>query len=309
MDKMEIKNADFTAFFTAEDIICHINVKNRNELFSEILKNLAYNKGIGNVNDAYNAVLEREEGYSTVLSKGLALPHPRLATIHELVIGIATSKEGIVFDGDLENPVRVVIMILTPKDKPSLYLQVLSSVSKVLAQEGVVDKLASFTDNNEIWRFLNRSGLDFPDYICAGDIMNSNFSSLKENATLEQAIDLFVNENMNDVPVLDADGDIVGIVSTSELLRVCLPDYILWMDDLSPIINFEPFSHILLHESNTSLAEIMSFDFASVGEKDPAIMVAQEITKHKTGQAYVLRDKKLVGVITMQQFLNKVLRE
>ncbi|MFW5808155.1 MAG: CBS domain-containing protein, partial [Spirochaetota bacterium] len=116
-------------------------------------------------------------------------------------------------------------------------------------------------------------------------------------------------ENMNEIPVVDADGDLVGVVTAYELLHVCLPDYILWMDDLSPILNFEPFSHILQNESSTWLAEIMSQEYAVVNEKDPAITVAQEITKHRSNQAFVLRDKKLVGVITLHNFLNKILRE
>jgi CBS domain-containing protein len=46
-----------------------------------------------------------------------------------------------------------------------------------------------------------------------------------------------------------------------------------------------------------------------VPEDAPAVDVAKEITKHNARRAYVLRGKKLVGVITIQHFLNKVLRE
>lgn len=303
------ESANLTSYFSSDDILCHIDSNSRDEVFHKILKNLAYNRGIGNVDEAFKAVLEREEGYSTVISKGLAVPHARLTTIDDLVIGIATSKEGIVFESDPENPVKLVVLILTPKDQPSLYLQVLSSLSKSLMDESIMPKLAEMSDPQDVWKFFNRQQFNFPDYICAGDIMNTKAISLKENETLELAIDLFVKENLNEIPVVDVDGDLVGVVTAYELLRVCLPDYILWMDDLSPILNFEPFSHILQNESNTWLAEIMSYDFAVVNEKDPAITVAQEITKHHSNQAFVLRDKKLVGVITLQHFLNKVLRE
>ncbi len=46
------------------------------------------------------------------------------------------------------------------------------------------------------------------------------------------------------LPDGDTDGDLIGVVSTYERLRVCLPDYILWMDDLTPILDFEPFAEI-----------------------------------------------------------------
>jgi CBS domain-containing protein len=46
-----------------------------------------------------------------------------------------------------------------------------------------------------------------------------------------------------------------------------------------------------------------------VGEDEPAIQVAKELTKNHSRQAYVVRQKKLVGVITLQHFVSTVLRE
>ena len=54
-------------------------------------------------------------------------------------------------------------------------------------------------------------------------------------------------------------GDRLLPVATADaLLKVCLPDYILWMQDLSPIINFEPFAELLRNEGKTWLADIMT---------------------------------------------------
>jgi CBS domain-containing protein len=98
-------------------------------------------------------------------------------------------------------------------------------------------------------------------------------------------------------------------VSTYELLRVCLPDYVLWMEDLTPILNFEPFSQILQKESKTWLTEIMTTEYATVDENSPAIQVAKEITRQHADLAYVVRGKQLVGIVTLANFLNKILRE
>lgn len=302
------QNIVFSSFFSPADILCKVDEEDRNEVIKQILKTLAYNRGIGNVDEVFNEVLKREEAFSTVIGKGIAMPHARLDNIDDIIVGIATSKKGIVFNKE-NQVVNLIVLILTPKDQPSLYLQVLSSLTKALSEESIIPTLAELNNSEDLWKFFNRKNLNLPDYICAGDIMQPAPVALKENQTLENAIDLFVRKNLSDVPVIDKDGDLVGVVTAFELLKVCLPDYILWMDDLSPILNFEPFSHILQNESSTWLAEIMSFEYAVAEEDAPAIMVAQEMTKKNTQIAYVLRDKKLVGVITMQQFLNKVLRE
>jgi Mg/Co/Ni transporter MgtE len=37
--------------------------------------------------------------------------------------------------------------------------------------------------------------------------------------------------------------------------------------------------------------------------------VAKEITRERTNRAYVVRDKKLLGVVSLERFLSKILRE
>ena len=115
---------------------------------------------------------------------------------------------------------------------------------------------------------------------------------------------------MNELPVVDADGDLVGIVSEEELIRLCLPEYITWMEDLSPILNFEPFAEILRREAYMPVMEIMVFAdrFATVDEATPAIQVAKVMMRRDVRQVLVLRDKKLMGIISIQDFIQKVLR-
>jgi CBS domain-containing protein len=132
---------------------------------------------------------------------------------------------------------------------------------------------------------------------------------LQEQDTLERAIDLFVQYGLNELPVVDKDDELIGVVTTYELLRVCLPDYILWMEDLTPVLNFEPFAAILRKESKTWLAEIMTSEYATVQETSPAVQVAKEITRRRADQAYVIRGRRLVGVVSLGTFLSKILRE
>jgi CBS domain-containing protein len=80
------------------------------------------------------------------------------------------------------------------------------------------------------------------------------------------------------------------------------------MDDLTPILNFEPFAEILRKESKTWLTEIMTSEYATVDAEAPAIQVAKEITRWRVDRAYVLQDKKLVGVVSLVTLLDKVLR-
>jgi mannitol/fructose-specific phosphotransferase system IIA component (Ntr-type) len=301
-------NVRFSSLFTPAHIICGTQLSQRDPLLLEMLKRLAMAKGIGNVDDAYKAVLERENDIPTIVGPGIAMPHARLPAINQIIVAIATSKQGIKYAAD-RDPIKLIILTLAPKTAPGAYLQAMSSLAKICQDPNTANIVAELPTAEKVWSFFDRGGMVLSDHLQACDLMTPVTVKLQEHDTLEHAIDLFVRHYIRDVPVVDKDGDFIGVVTTHELLRVCLPDYILWVEDLTPIINFEPFAEILRKESQTWLTEIMTMDYATVTENVPAAQVAKELARRKVDHAYVLRDKKLVGVISLAMFLNKILRE
>lgn len=298
----------FSSLFEPKEVLCQIEVDGRDALLDALLKMLAYERGIGNVGQALEAVLERESEMSTIVAPGIAMPHARLDSVDDLVIGVATSQKGVAY-AEGSPPVHLAILILAPKTNPGLYLQAVSLLAAICNEPDTASTVSGLKSKEDVWRFFDRGGMVLPEHVCAGDIMRPCTAVLGEDDTLEKAITLFVRHDLIDLPVTDKEGHFVGVVTAHELLRVCLPDYILWMDDLSPILNFEPFAEILRNESNTWLAEIMTTEYATVPVDAPAVQVAKEVTRHHVEHAYVLKGKKLQGMVSLQGFLSKVLRE
>ena len=111
------------------------------------------------------------------------------------------------------------------------------------------------------------------------------------------------------LPRAARDGDLKGVVRAGELLRVCLPEYLLWMSDLTPIANFEPFAQVLENERRTWLSEILVKEFPVVAPDTPAVQVAGEMTRFRSSKCYVREGGRLVGVVRLPKFLNKIFRE
>jgi CBS domain-containing protein len=300
----------FSSLFRPAQVICQTDRTDRDAILLELLRLLAYEHGIGNVDDAYEAVLARENEVPTIVGPGIAMPHARIEAIDSIVVGMATSKEGIVYDPNRSDKrIKLMILTLAPKAAPGAYLQAMSSLAKICMDRSTADVVADLDDGEKVWSFFEQGGLALPDHLRARDIMEPVTVRLQEHDTLERAIDMFVRHRLTELPVLDKDGELIGVVSTYEFLRVCLPDYVLWMEDLTPIMNFEPFAEILRKESKTWLTEIMTSEFATVEETAPAVQVAKEITRQHADCAYVVRGKQLVGVVSLATFLSKILRE
>ena len=297
-----------TSFFSADDILPHQEDVSRNQLIRQLLLHVANGHGLMEVDAYYTAIIERENANNTVVSNGIAIPHARINDLQRPYVGVATSTKGIRFAED-EPPVHLILLVLIPRDQPGLYLQILRALANILRDRDAARSVAKLATAEEVMRFFERGGMILPDYVCAADIMDDEFISLRDNDTLKTCIDCFIAKQVNEIPVLDCDGDMVGIVRAGVLLKVCLPEYLLWMSDLSPIINFEPFTAILHNEQDTRLSGILLEDFASVQMKAPAVSVAGEMTRHNASRCYVLNGKKLMGIISLPRFLNKVFRE
>ena len=302
--------SDLASFFTADDLICGTQSRDRDGVLRELLDRLAKNHPeITDADEAMRLVLEREEAQSTVVADGIAMPHARIDGIPRPCVAIGTSNEGIAFDAS-SAPVKVVALVLTPRSQPAIYLQIVKALASAMRDKGAIQNIVSFTDPDELRRFILRGELRLPDYVCAADVMRPPKVVLRENDSLKTAIDRFVKGDITQIPVTDKDGDLVGVVSADALLHVCLPEYMLWMDDLTPIQNFEPFALVLRNERNSWLKDILVADnFASVQLAAPAISIAAEFTRKNADTCYVLDGQKLAGEVTLQQFLAKIFRD
>ncbi len=302
---------NLTSFFTAENImICKKDLK-IDEIIWDLLKNLALTYGIGNVKQILNKYIRINGGLAPVaLSNEVLVQHFRLVTTDNVRIALAIIPEGVNYKAD-NKPVkmRFLFLVISPKNRPDLYLRTLKTLRVVAGNKDIIDAVLQKADAKQIWEHLEQKNIEIPAYILASDIMLAPKVVIKESNNLEDAIDLFVKTSRSSIPVIDKDGDLLGEVTLHELMKVCFPRYILWMDDITPVLNFEPFRNMLYNESNTWLDEIMTHDIAKVQENEPAIRAGIEMTKLSVDHAYVMHEKKLVGIIPIQQFIFKSLRE
>ena len=78
---------------------------------------------------AYTAVMDREQKMSTGMKHGIAIPHGKSITIHELVACIGISDKPVDFDSLDQAPCRIFIMTLSPLEKTGPHLQFLAEIS------------------------------------------------------------------------------------------------------------------------------------------------------------------------------------
>jgi CBS domain containing-hemolysin-like protein len=87
-----------------------------------------------------DAVVERERGMPTLLARGLAAPHARMAEVNEFVLVFARSDDGIPVPGRDERAHLLFIMV-TPARDPRVQLRLLARIAGLLDSDYVVERL------------------------------------------------------------------------------------------------------------------------------------------------------------------------
>ena len=112
--------------------------------------------------DVLRGLEEREAVGTTGFGKGIAIPHCRLESVPEFVIGLMSVPGGVGFESVDGEPVRVILFIVGPASESTEHIQVLSAVSRVLSSEAAVAELTAAGDDEALYEGFARHLRDEP---------------------------------------------------------------------------------------------------------------------------------------------------
>jgi CBS domain-containing protein len=301
-----------SSLFGPGEVLCQAEGLSEDQVLKVLLKRVEESGALRDAMPALEAAVAGKCCSIVYLTSEIKVFHTRVPGLDRLRIALAINPQGVecCLDTGESALVKLFILVLTPMDEPAGYMRTLAAFTKLARKEGFLERLCAIEDPGQVWEYFTRLNERLPEYVSAGDIMSTDFYRLSNEDSLSTAIDAFCRYGVTELPVVDADGDLVGVVSDDELIHVCLPDYVTWMEDLSPILDFQPFAEVLRREKDMPVVEILvlSHRYSTVQESTPAIQVAKVMMRRDVRQVLVLRGNKLVGVISIQDFIRKVLR-
>ena len=104
--------------------------------------------------DIVRAVLRRELLGSTGIGRGVAIPHTKHNSVERLIGTVAVSQRGVAFESLDGEPVHVLVLLISPQDRPGDHLRALENVSRSLRDDVFVRSLRQARTREEIWRLL-----------------------------------------------------------------------------------------------------------------------------------------------------------
>lgn len=144
-------------FVVKEAISPSVQASDKESIVREMVGNLrsaGYFKD-GDQDDIVKAIMKREMLGSTGIGRGVAIPHTKHAGVDRLVGTIGVSPNGIPFDSLDGEPVYLLVMLISPQDRPGDHLRALENVSRSLRDDNFIKSLRQAGSREKIWEQLN----------------------------------------------------------------------------------------------------------------------------------------------------------
>jgi PTS system nitrogen regulatory IIA component len=139
---------------TKDTINLHLKGSNKEEIINELLDVLVSANKIQDRTSAYQAVMDREQKMSTGMKHGIAIPHGKSASVHDLIACIGISDNPIDFDSLDHEPCRIFIMTLSPLEKTGPHLQFLAEISLLFKSSEKRAEILASSSADDILRVL-----------------------------------------------------------------------------------------------------------------------------------------------------------
>ena len=145
----------------------------------------------------------------------------------------------------------------------------------------------------------------------AKELMTKDVITVAPKTTIKELAEIIVNKNISGVPVVDADGMVIGLVSEGDLVRKEVapkaPDILSILGAIVYYDGVQEYREAFRKVAATTAEEIMTEKVIAVQADDDVSKVGQLMMDHHIKRVPVLKGTKLVGIISRRDMVKMLL--
>ncbi len=145
-------------FVVRESISASVAASTKESVIREMVESLraaGYFLEGNDPEEIVKAIQKRERLSSTGIGRGVAIPHAKHKSVNQLVGTVAIAHGGgIPFDSVDGHPVFILVMLVSPEERPSEHLRALEGVSRCLRDDAFVAKLKLAESPQTVWDLI-----------------------------------------------------------------------------------------------------------------------------------------------------------
>ena len=255
--------------------------------------------------DLETLIRERENLGGTTFPTGIAVPHARLEELEDVIILILRPSQPL---PDPVAPIRLITLMLVSQNKPGRYLNALAGFLKLSQKPDVFETLLASSSPSDFLNVLTNYDYSLEKITTVEEILPKETPTITPEATIHDLIDLFYKNNLSYAPVINEEGHLIGEISLADVLQAAFPEESSSWGNLKFLRSFEPMERLAEQETSIHVGELMKPVTFGCSPTTPVGELAFEFLQKKRRHCPVVRGKQLVGVLSIMDILNKVIR-
>ncbi len=228
------------------------------------------------------------------------LLHFRSDAVTRLAVAVGTSPADIersLGDGDAQRA-RIVLLIAAPPKQAARYLQVVGAFARLLTKPENVEMVLAAPDADALADLPLLRDYRLPEQLAVRDVMTDRPRSIAADIALATAARDLVRLKVGALPVVDETGLVIGLFSQRELMRHLLGANYLQAGGPKGSPPGAP---------RRTVRDVMTRQVLCVAPEQPLAEVASMMTDRDVERVPVVRDGRLVGVLTRGDIVRKLI--
>lgn len=136
-----------------EGVLPCLSARDKKQAFKALAHQASKLCGL-NEKEIFYVLMEREHMGCTGMGNGVCIPHGRFPTLDKTYALFAHIEKPIVFGAADGKPVDLIMMLLTPSSANTEHIKALATISRVMRDKPLCDRLRKITDNKAMHTVL-----------------------------------------------------------------------------------------------------------------------------------------------------------
>jgi mannitol/fructose-specific phosphotransferase system IIA component (Ntr-type) len=137
-------------YLKPEYIAVGLSAQSKEELLTKMVDLASKNPHVLDKEKVRSAILERERIMSTGVGKGFAIPHGKTDAVNDIVLAFATTSDSVDYASMDNEPVRLVLLLVSRDSDVGSRLKLLSRASKVMNSDAARKSLIEAKTPDEV---------------------------------------------------------------------------------------------------------------------------------------------------------------
>ncbi len=149
--------------------------------------------------------------------------------------------------------------------------------------------------------------------LTARDIMSKNVVTVTPDTSVEELASMLVKNQISGVPVVDASGNLYGIVTENDLIsrnkRLHIPTVVYFLDAAIYLESSKQFEQEVKRLTASKVGDLCTRKVVTVTEEVPLIDIATIMAEKKIYLLPVVREGKVTGIIGKRDLVKAVAQQ